>query len=177
MPDEKQTDPQAAAGVSSGGLGNSRAEVSAALRRAGLRVTAPRLAVFQEVRHRPHATVEELAEGARRRVGAVSTQAVYDIVAALQRAGLVRCIEPAGHAARYETRVADNHHHVICRGCGAIADVDCAVGAMPCLEPSSPAGFTIDEAEVNFWGWCPSCREGGVSATHPAHLDDTAKNE
>jgi Fur family ferric uptake transcriptional regulator len=136
---------------------DERAELEAALRRAGLRITAPRIAVLRAIRRTPHATVEDLAERARQRLGAVSTQAVYDIVAVLEQAGLVRRIQPSGHASHYETRVADNHHHVVCRRCGAIADVDCAVGAMPCLEPSSTSGFTIEEAEINFWGLCPAC--------------------
>lgn len=127
------------------------------LEHAGLRVTASRLAVLDAVRRHPHGSVEELAERARERLGTVSTQAVYDILAVLEDNGLARKIAPAGHASRYEGRVGDNHHHVVCRRCGAIADVDCAVGAMPCLQPSSTSGFTIDEAEVTFWGLCPDC--------------------
>jgi len=138
-------------------VGDERAELETALRQAGLRVTAPRLAVLRAIRRKPHATVEELTTEAREQLGAVSTQAIYDIVAALEGVGLLRRIQPAGHASRYEGRVGDNHHHVICRRCGAVADVDCAVGAMPCLQPSSTSGFTIEEAEVNFWGVCPDC--------------------
>jgi len=140
-------------------MNEQRAELEAELRKAGLRVTAPRLAVLGAVRAIPHATVDRLITEARERLGAVSTQAVYDIVSALEEAGLVRRIQPAGHASHYEGRVGDNHHHVVCRRCGAVADVDCAVGAMPCLQPSSTSGFTIEEAEINFWGLCPACAE------------------
>src|SRR5919201_2821376 len=107
-------------------------EDAAALRAAGLRVTGPRLAVLEAARHGDHLTVDEIASIARRRLGSVSTQAVYDVLAALARAGLVRRIEPAGSAARFETRVGDNHHHLVCRSCGLVVDVDCAVGHAPC---------------------------------------------
>jgi Fe2+ or Zn2+ uptake regulation protein len=130
------------------------------LRAAGLRVTASRLAVFRAAVENPHADVEALALAARAQLGAVSTQAVYDASAALVRAGLLRRIEPAGSPARYEARVRDNHHHGVCRICGTIADVDCAVGAAPCLQPSASGGFVIDEAEVTFWGLCGDCRGG-----------------
>jgi Fur family ferric uptake transcriptional regulator len=133
-------------------------EPSALLRSAALRVTAPRVAVLQEVHHRPHSDVDTIVTGVRERIGSVSTQAVYDVLRALTEAGLVRRIEPAGSPARFEARVGDNHHHVVCRGCGAISDVDCAVGEAPCLEPSSADGFAIDEAEVTYWGLCPGCR-------------------
>jgi Fur family ferric uptake transcriptional regulator len=128
------------------------------LRGANLRVTQPRLAVLAEVHAHPHADVEELARGARSRLGKVSTQAVYDVLRSLVTAGLVRRIEPAGSPARFEARVGDNHHHVVCRSCGAVADVDCAVGAAPCLTASDDSGFLIDEAEVTYWGLCPDCR-------------------
>jgi Fur family ferric uptake transcriptional regulator len=128
------------------------------LRAAGLRVTAPRLAVLGVVREGDHLAVEDIAGAVRERIGSVSTQATYDAVAALVRVGLVRRIEPAGSPARFETRVADNHHHIICRNCGVTVDVDCAFGQAPCLEPSDPAGFVIDEAEVIFWGLCASCQ-------------------
>ena len=131
-------------------------DVVAQLREKGLRVTAPRLAVMAALAELPgHADVEAIAAAARRRIGALSTQAAYDILRALHDAGLVRRIEPAGSPARYETRVGDNHHHVVCRLCGATRDVDCAVGAAPCLSPSEASGFTVDEAEVIFWGRCP----------------------
>jgi len=132
--------------------------VTARLRAAGLRATAPRVAVLAEVAADGHLTVDQIATGARRRLGAISTQAVYDALGALTGVGLVRRIEPAGSPTRYETRVGDNHHHVVCRSCGAIADVDCAAGDPPCLSPSDAQGFVIDEAEVIFWGTCPMCQ-------------------
>lgn len=130
------------------------------LREAGLRVTASRLAVLGAVRQRPHATVDEIAVRARERAGAVSTQAVYDVLRALAKAGLARRIEPAGSPARYEARVGDNHHHLVCRVCGDVADVDCAVGHTPCLIPGDAAGFVVDEADVTYWGICPGCQTG-----------------
>lgn len=129
------------------------------LRRAGLRVTAHRVMVLARLREAPHSSADELLAWAESQPSAVSRQGMYDVLASLRGAGLTRRIEPAGQAARYETRVHDNHHHVICRSCGAIADVDCATGAMPCLRPSAPSGFTVDEAEVNFWGLCPDCQD------------------
>jgi Fur family ferric uptake transcriptional regulator len=105
-----------------------------------------------------HVTADQVALAVRGRLGTISTQAVYDVLGALTRAGLLRRIEPAGSPARYETRVGDNHHHVVCRSCGAIADVDCVVGEPPCLSPASAGGFVIDEAEVTFWGLCPDCQ-------------------
>jgi Fur family ferric uptake transcriptional regulator len=134
------------------------ADGASALRAAKLRVTQPRLAVLAEVHDHPHADVDQLARGARTRLGKVSTQAVYDVLHSLVTAGLVRRIEPAGSPARFEARVGDNHHHVVCRECGAVADVDCATGHAPCLNPSNDAGFVIDEAEVTYWGLCPGCR-------------------
>jgi Fur family ferric uptake transcriptional regulator len=133
-------------------------DVAGTLRAAGLRVTAPRVAVLSEVMAGKHVNADQVASAVRDRIGAISTQAVYDVLGALSRAGLVRRIEPAGSPARYETRVGDNHHHVVCRSCGAITDVDCVVGAPPCLEPRDANGFVIDEAEVTFWGLCPSCQ-------------------
>ena len=128
------------------------------LRDAGLRVTAPRLAVLVAVGgERQHLDAEAVALAARARLGTLSRQAVYDNLHALVAAGLIRCIQPAGGAARYETRAGDNHHHLVCRRCGATADVDCVVGSAPCLEPSSSQGYVIDEAEVTFWGLCPDC--------------------
>ncbi len=134
------------------------------LRAAGLRVTRPRLAVLDAVRAQPHLDTQSLIAAARARLGSVSHQAVYDVLRALVTAGLVRSIEPQGLEARYEARVGDNHHHVVCRACGAIADVDCTTGAAPCLTPSADAGFAIDEAEVLFWGRCPSCAAGSPPA-------------
>ncbi|HTU97395.1 MAG TPA: Fur family transcriptional regulator [Solirubrobacteraceae bacterium] len=133
-------------------------DVAATLRGAGLRVTAPRVAVLSEAMAGQHLTADQLAAGVRHRVGPISTQAVYDVLAALTRAGLLRRIEPAGSATRYETRVGDNHHHVVCRGCGSIADVDCVVGEPPCLDPHDAGGFVVDEAEITFWGTCPTCQ-------------------
>lgn len=127
------------------------------LRDAGLRATRPRVAVLTAVYEHPHADTSTIIDGAREAGGEVSVQAVYDVLGALTAAGLVRRIEPAGSVARYESRVRDNHHHVVCRSCGAIADVDCAVGHTPCLTASDAHGFTIDEAEVTYWGLCPSC--------------------
>jgi Fur family ferric uptake transcriptional regulator len=129
------------------------------LRGAELRVTQPRLAALAAVYDNPHADTGSLIETVRDDLGEVSPQAVYDVLRALTDAGLVRRIEPAGSVARYESRVDDNHHHVICRSCGAIADVDCVVGDTPCLTASETHGFAIDEAEVIYWGTCPSCRK------------------
>ena len=130
------------------------------LRRAGLRVTAPRLAVLSSVLGEgSHRDAEAIAAAARQRLGALSTQAVYDNLHALEEAGLIRRIQPSGHPARYETRVGDNHHHIVCRRCGLTADVDCAVGAAPCLEPSHDHGFVVQEAEVIYWGLCPTCQQ------------------
>jgi Fur family transcriptional regulator, stress-responsive regulator len=127
------------------------------LRGAGLRVTAVRVALLEAVRHGDHLGVEALAAGVRERVGHVSLQAVYEALNALAGTGLVRRIQPAGSPARFEGRIGDNHHHVICRVCGAVADVDCAVGDAPCLTASDDHGFEIDEAEVIYWGLCPDC--------------------
>ena len=135
------------------------------LRAAGMRVTRPRIAVLTALYDNPHADTSTVVEAARENLGKVSVQAVYDVLQALTENGLVRRIEPSGSAARYETRVGDNHHHIICRNCGAIADVACAVGAAPCLEPAESHGFEIDEAEVVYWGRCPDCRAVGVSPT------------
>jgi len=131
---------------------------SDALRAAGLRVTAPRLAVLEAVTADPHAGVDRIVAAARLNLGSLSKQAVYDILRVFVAAGLVRQIQPAGSPARYEARVGDNHHHLVCRHCGAIADVDCAMGVAPCLEPSDTADYHIDEAEVIHWGRCPTCQ-------------------
>ncbi|MFD9741582.1 Fur family transcriptional regulator [Umezawaea sp. NPDC059074] len=127
------------------------------LRGAALRVTRPRLAVLSAVHDHPHADTDSIIGIVREGLGGVSHQAVYDVLRALTTAGLLRRIEPQGSVARYEARVGDNHHHVVCRRCGAIADVDCAVGHAPCLTASDDHGFVIDEAEVVFWGLCPDC--------------------
>ena len=127
------------------------------LRGSGLRVTAARVALLETVRDGDHLGVEAITSGVRERIGHVSLQAVYDALHALTDAGLVRRIEPAGSPARFEGRVSDNHHHVVCRSCGAVADVDCAVGEAPCLTASDDHGFAIDEAQVIYWGLCPGC--------------------
>ncbi|MFC0110132.1 Fur family transcriptional regulator [Kibdelosporangium aridum] len=128
------------------------------LREVALRVTRPRLAVLSAVYAHPHADTDSIIGVVRDELGGVSHQAVYDVLRALTDAGLLRRIEPQGSVARYEARVGDNHHHVVCRSCGAIADVDCAVGHAPCLTASDDHGFQIDEAEVIYWGLCPACR-------------------
>src|ERR671910_953952 len=127
------------------------------LRQHGLRVTAQRLAVLRAVSDAPHVAADVVVETVRGEIGWISVQAVYDALAALTEKGLLRRIQPAGSAARYESRVGDNHHHLVCRSCGAIADVDCAVGHAPCLVADDDAGFAIDEAEVIYWGRCPAC--------------------
>jgi len=132
-------------------------DVERLLREASLRVTRPRVAVLTAVYEHPHSDTDSIIAVVREDLGEVSTQAVYDVLRALTAARLVRRIEPAGSVARYESRVADNHHHVVCRSCGAIADVDCAVGDTPCLTASHDHGYLIDEAEVTYWGLCPAC--------------------
>jgi Fe2+ or Zn2+ uptake regulation protein len=136
-------------------------ELEGLLRGASLRVTRPRVAVLGAVHEHPHADTHSIIGHVREDLGGVSPQAVYDVLQALTDAGLVRRIQPRGSVARYESRVGDNHHHVICRSCGAIADVDCAVGVAPCLDVVEDQGFVIDEAEVIYWGLCPGC-----STTH-----------
>jgi Fur family ferric uptake transcriptional regulator len=127
------------------------------LRGVALRVTRPRVAVLSAVHDNPHADTASIIDLVREDLGEVSHQAVYDVLSALTSAGLLRRIEPKGSVARYEARIGDNHHHVVCRSCGAIADVDCAVGTAPCLTASDDHGFAIDEAEVIYWGRCPDC--------------------
>ena len=134
------------------------------LREVSLRVTRPRVAVLSAVHEHPHADTDSIIGVVRADLGEVSHQAVYDVLRALTTAGLVRRLQPEGSVARYEARVGDNHHHVVCRSCGAIADVDCAVGYAACLTPSDDSGYDIDEAEVIFWGRCPGC----VAATPAA---------
>jgi Fur family transcriptional regulator, stress-responsive regulator len=132
-------------------------ELERLLRDAGLRITRPRVAVLATVHDHPHTDTHSIIDQVRVELGNVSTQAVYDVLDALHGARLVRRIQPQGSVARYESRVGDNHHHVVCRSCGAIADVDCAVGEAPCLTASDDHGFLIDEAEVVYWGRCPDC--------------------
>lgn len=134
-------------------------DLSQTLRSRGVRVTAQRLAVLAAVTDHPHATADEVAEAARAGIGAISRQSVYDTLSALVEAGLVRRIQPAGSPARFEDRVGDNHHHLVCRDCGGVVDVDCAVGIAPCLEAADDRGYQIDEAEVAYWGRCPACQE------------------
>ena len=130
---------------------------AALLREHGLQVTAQRLAVLRAIAGGPHATADDVAEAVRLEIGAISRQAVYDALGVLVDKGLLRRIEPAGSPARYEQRVGDNHHHLVCRTCGRIVDVDCAVGEVPCLDAADDHGFEIDEAEVTYWGHCPEC--------------------
>ncbi|HPC81850.1 MAG TPA: Fur family transcriptional regulator [Thermoanaerobaculaceae bacterium] len=127
------------------------------LRRHGVHVTAQRLAVLDAVARRPHGTADEIVQAVRAEIGAISRQAVYDALAVLTDKGLLRRIQPAWSPARFEARAGDNHHHLICRACGCVVDVDCAVGAAPCLTPADDAGFEVDEAEVIYWGRCPRC--------------------
>ena len=128
------------------------------LRRHGLQVTAQRLAVLAAVSERPHGTADDIARIVRAQIGVISRQAVYDALGVLSDKGIIRRIQPAGSAARYENRVGDNHHHLICRSCGHTVDIDCVVGAAPCLNAAADSGFEIDEAEVIYWGRCPDCR-------------------
>jgi Fur family transcriptional regulator, stress-responsive regulator len=137
-----------------GGMSNDPAK---SLRRYGVQVTAQRLAVLRAVALRPHCTADDVAEDVRAEIGAISRQAVYDALGVLAERGIIRRIQPAGSPARYEDRVGDNHHHLICRSCGKTVDVNCAVGARPCLTPSDASGYKIDEAEVIYWGTCPKC--------------------
>src|SRR3954454_17755499 len=127
------------------------------LREAGLRVTQQRVAVLDAVRRLPHADTDSLISAVRAQAGDISHQAVYDVLRVFTETGLVRKIQPLGQVARYESRIGDNHHHAVCRRCGAIEDVDCAVGATPCLSASDANGYVIDEAEVIYWGLCPAC--------------------
>ncbi|MBD8606352.1 transcriptional repressor [Aeromicrobium fastidiosum] len=132
-------------------------EIEQLIRASDLRVTRPRVAVLSAIHQHPHADTDTLIGAVRADVGDVSHQAVYDVLRALTGAGLVRRIQPSGSVSRYEARVGDNHHHVVCRSCGSIADVDCAHGAAPCLVASDDHGYAIDEAEVIYWGTCPAC--------------------
>ena len=133
-------------------------EAQQMLRERGIQVTAQRLAVFGAVSARPHATADDLVDDVRASIGSVSRQAVFDALTMLTEEGLIRRIQPARSAARYEDRVDDNHHHLVCRSCGRMVDVDCAVGYRPCLEAADDNGFSIDEAEVIYWGYCGDCQ-------------------
>jgi Fur family ferric uptake transcriptional regulator len=139
-------------------------ELERMLRGASLRVTRPRVAVLAAVHEHPHADTQSLVGTVREQLGEVSQQAVYDVLNALTDAGLVRRIHPPGSVARYESRVGDNHHHVVCQSCGAISDVDCAIGEAPCLTPSDDAGYEINEAEVVYWGRCADCAAAAPEA-------------
>ncbi len=145
---------------------------AAILRRHGVHVTAQRLAVMRAVSERPHSTADEIDKAVRADLGAVSRQAVYDALTTLTDKGLLRRIRPAGYPARYEDRVGDNHHHLICRTCTRMVDVDCAVGATPCLTAADESGYEVDEAEVIYWGRCPECVSGtsvapAIESTQP----------
>ncbi|MEZ5278422.1 MAG: Fur family transcriptional regulator [Opitutaceae bacterium] len=135
------------------------------LRKNGIAVTAQRLAVLRAVSVRPHGTADEIAEDVRAEIGVISRQAVYNTLGVLAEKGLLRRIQPSGSPARYENRIGDNHHHLVCRTCGEMVDVDCAVGHAPCLTASSDSGFQIDEAEVVYWGICPKCLEKTQGST------------
>ncbi len=137
---------------------------TAVLRANGVQVTAQRIAVLNAVSATPHVTADVVMETVRAEIGAISRQSVYDSLNVLVRKGILRRIEPAGSPARYEDRVGDNHHHLVCRECGRLVDVDCAVGEMPCLVPVDDGDFVIDEAEVVYWGVCPDCRPAAESA-------------
>lgn len=145
----------------------------ALLRRHGLQVTAQRLAVMRAVAQRPHSTAEGIYTAVHAEIGAISRQAVYDSLAVLGAKGILRRIQPAGSPARYEARVGDNHHHLICRSCGHMVDVDCAVGATPCLTPADESGYEVDEAEVMYWGRCAAC----LAAASASAASPTAESE
>lgn len=145
--------------------GGTPLDLDVSLRSHGLNVTAQRLAVMRAVAEHPHATADDIDRAVRGEIGAISRQAVYDALGTLTDKGLLRRIQPAGSPARYENRVGDNHHHLICRSCNQMVDVDCAVGYRPCLTASDAAGYEIDEAEVIYWGRCPQC----VAAGSPSH--------
>ena len=145
------------------------------LRRHGMQVTAQRLAVFRAVSARPHSTADDIGTLVRAEIGAISQQAVYDALAALTDNGLVRRIQPAGSPARYEDRVGDNHHHLICRSCRRMVDIDCAVGDTPCLTAADDSGYEVDEAEVIYWGRCPECVAAAATASN--HQQQTSTKE
>jgi Fe2+ or Zn2+ uptake regulation protein len=148
---------------------------SALLRRHGLLVTAQRLAVLRAVSHRPHSTADDIYNGVRTEIGSISRQAVYDALATLTEKTVLRRIQPAGSPARYEDRVDDNHHHLICRTCSRMVDVDCAVGDTPCLTAADESGYEIDEAEVVYWGRCPECAAARRAAPPPIQATPTSR--
>ena len=142
------------------------------MRRHGVHVTAQRLAVLKAVANRPHCTADQVAEAARGAIGSISRQAVYDSLAILVEKGVIRRIQPAHSPARFENRVGDNHHHLICRACGKMIDVDCVVGSAPCLTAADDSGYVIDEAEVIFWGRCPECQKQTNDQDEPVSRKD-----
>jgi Fur family transcriptional regulator, stress-responsive regulator len=150
---------------------------AALLRQYGVQVTAQRMAVLRAVSERPHSTADVIDKVVRAEIGAISRQAVYDALGILTDKGLLRKIQPAGSPARYEDRVGDNHHHLICRTCGRMVDVDCAVGDTPCLTAANDSGYEIDEAEVVYWGRCPECVAGQPMSSATNHHQETAKEE
>ena len=152
-------------------------DVEQKLRSHGLQVTAQRLATLRAISGQPHGTAEQLAESVRLAIGSISRQAVYDTLAVLVDKGLVRRIQPTGSAARYEDRVGDNHHHLICRTCGTTVDIDCAVGDVPCLTAADDHGFAIDEAEVIYWGLCPVCRAPAGASTPQPNAENTTPEQ
>jgi Fur family ferric uptake transcriptional regulator len=145
------------------------------LRQRGIQVTAQRLAVLRAVSGRPHVTADDVAEAVRAEIGAISLQSVYDALGLLAAEGLIRRIQPAGAPAHFEDRVGDNHHHLICRVCGRVVDVDCAVGAAPCLTAADAKGYTIDEAEVVYWGRCPECQARPDTGPAPAESSSASR--
>ncbi len=154
-------------------------DVSQLLREHGLQVTAQRLAIMRAVSSRPHATADQLIDDVRGVIGSISRQAVYDTLSVLVEVSLLRRIQPAKSAARYEDRVGDNHHHLICRGCGTMFDIDCALGEAPCLVADDDHDFEIDEAEVIFWGRCPTCQkapDAADSGREPAESGRSGKS-
>jgi len=163
--------------------GETSAAGDVLLRRHGLHVTAQRLAVLRAVSDRSHCTADDIDKVVRAEIGAISRQAVYDALGVFTEKGIVRRIQPAGSSARYEARVGDNHHHLICRACGGMVDVDCAVGAKPCLTAADDSGYEIDEAEVVYWGRCPACATAAAASSgggpqgrrlQPSHPKTTA---
>jgi Fur family ferric uptake transcriptional regulator len=140
----------------------------ARLRMVGLRVTQPRLAVLDTVRQHSHLAADQISDQVRAKIGTVSTQAVYDALNTLTEHRILRRIEPAGSSMLFEINTGDNHHHIVCRGCGSVADVSCSVGSMPCAVPQDTHGYLIDEAEVTYWGLCPGCAAAGDGAIDPA---------
>jgi Fur family ferric uptake transcriptional regulator len=142
-------------------------ELTQSIRGAGLKVTEPRVAVLKALHEHPHSDADTVFGHVRQNLTGTSLQAVYGVLAALTTAGLLRKIEPAGSSALYERRIGDNHHHLVCSGCGVVHDVDCVVGEAPCLTPSSGAGFAIHTAEVTFWGLCPACQQDQAAMPEP----------